>query len=444
MSKDKSQVLSSRLKPCKSQNTKDLQGFSVQNGTESGQIFSLQNNLYDAIQDVCKEKKIMLILPKTYIDYYPPKLHKGKDWYIAYYVKNPSTGKMQRFKVKVNRFRTEKEKSRAAKEIIAALSERLALGWSPFLSAEQPKATVAAFDALDAFSRIKSKEMENQSLATYRSYIRVFKNWLVSQGFTEHTLICVIDKAVSIAYMDYLDERDDVSPRTFNNYLSFMVTLFDWMMEKGYVQQNFFLGIRRKPKKLIQKSRRMLTNNELAELFHWLAEEDIAYLAICLLCYCCLMRPKEIALLKCGDIDLKNQLVHVRPEIAKNDNESFRTIPDVTLPVFRALDLSRPGWYLFGGHTRNIWDFTPSDRPMNKKKISDFWNKQVRARCGFGDDVQFYSLKDTGVTNMLGANVPITFVSHQADHSSIAITAIYAGKSPNANTVLKAVNILPD
>ena len=385
----------------------------------------------------------MFILPKSYIDYYPPKLHKGKDWYIAYYVKNPTSGKMQRFKVKVNRFHTEKEKLKAAREIIAGLNEKLTLGWSPFLVAEQPKGAVPAFSALETFERVKAKEMETQSMATYRSYVRIFRKWLTAQGFTESTLICVIDKAVCIAYMDYLEGRDDVSPRTFNNYLSFMVTLFDWLMEKGYVQQNHFTGIRRKPKKLIQKSRRMLTNEELARLFSWLAEKDVEYLAICLLCYCCLMRPKEIALLKCGDIDLMKQTVHVRPEIAKNDNESYRTIPDVILPVFHALDLSRPRRFLFGGHSRNVWNFSPSDRAMNKKKISDFWNKQVRKECGFGEDVQFYSLKDTGVTNMLGANVPITFVSHQADHSSIAITAIYAGKSPEANDYLKGVNILP-
>ena len=37
---------------------------------------------------------------------------------------------------------------------------------------------------------------------------------------------------------------------------------------------------------------------------------------MCMLCYCCLIRPKEIALLKCSDFDLKKQTVRVRAEMA--------------------------------------------------------------------------------------------------------------------------------
>jgi hypothetical protein len=50
----------------------------------------------------------------------------------------------------------------------------------------------------------------------------------------------------------------------------------------------------------------------------------------------------------------------------------------------------------------------------------------VRPALGFSDDMQFYSLKDTGITNMLADGVAPNFVQGQADHSSLEVTSIYA------------------
>ena len=67
----------------------------------------------------------------------------------------------------------------------------------------------------------------------------------------------------------------------------------------------------------------------------------------------------------------------------------------------------------------------------------------VRPGCGFGEDLQFYSLKDTGITGMLQSGVAINLVQQLADHSSVAMTALYVGKSPAANAELRNANILP-
>jgi integrase len=217
-----------------------------------------------------------------------------------------------------------------------------------------------------------------------------------------------------------------------------MVTFLDWMKDKGYIQANVFTGIKRKPRRLMAKKRRMLTDEELGTLFTWLQENNPEYLAVCLLCYCCFMRPKEIALLRCGDIDIRKQLVHVRAEIAKNDKESFRTIPDAMMPAIRRLDLSKKDWFLFGDHPGVRSDFRPSRVAGAKKRFSDYWAGTVRDACGFGLEVQFYSQKDTGITNMLGEGVAINLVQQQADHSSVAMTALYVGHKSTASEELKS------
>ena len=144
--------------------------------------------------------------------------------------------------------------------------------------------------------------------------------------------------------MNDIDVDEKKSARTYNNYLKFLQTMFNWMKEKGYVPENPFEGIKRKPKRLTAKTRRTISNEELSRLCTFLSENNPHYLLAVLLCYGCFIRPKELSMLKCSDIDLDKQHVHIRPEIAKNDNDSYRTIPDALVPFMRTADLSHPEW----------------------------------------------------------------------------------------------------
>jgi hypothetical protein len=46
--------------------------------------------------------------------------------------------------------------------------------------------------------------------------------------------------------------------------------------------------------------------------------------------------------------------------------------------------------------------------------------------------MQFYSLKDTGITQMVLDRVPLKDIMEQADHSSLEITSVYV---KHANTL---------
>ena len=76
--------------------------------------------------------------------------------------------------------------------------------------------------------------------------------------------------------MEHLEADDKISPATYNNYLSFMVTFFGWIRRRGYIQENVFEGFDRKPKKLTRKKRRLLTDSELSVLFRFLADEKVS------------------------------------------------------------------------------------------------------------------------------------------------------------------------
>ena len=178
----------------------------------------------------------------------------------------------------------------------------------------------------------------------------------------------------------------------------------------------------------------------MAKLLEFLSANNPEYLAAVLLCYGCFLRPKELALLRCSDIDLKNQVVHIRAEIAKNDSDSYRTIPGDIFAYVSRLDLTHPDWYVFAKHGK--YDFSPGPEKVCSRKLAKYWSDHVRKACDFSEELQFYSLKDTGITAMLNRGVSINKVQHQADHSSVAMTAIYVGQSSGPEDQIKDLRML--
>ena len=381
----------------------------------------------------------MKFLPIPNIHYRTCSLSKGKVWFIAFYVQDPQTLALKRIRIKVNRGHTAVEKREQARVMMAAIDQRLALGWNPLIEAKAPRAFEQFFQALDSFIRVKGKELEENSMRSYHAFVHTFRIWLQDHGFTEKSYAANFSRESALSFMD--DIEGTVSPRTYNNYLAFFRSLFTWMQEKGYVDANPFAGIPKKAKRLTKKKRRMLSDEELRSLITFLERENPEYLAMVLMCYCCFVRPKEIALLRCKDIDLARQTLHIGADIAKNDNESYRTIPDELVPYLRRLDLSHPEWFLFGDQ-KGTGDFRPSLKKVCSRKIAKWWDTDVRPACGFGLDVKFYSLKDTGITNLIGSGVPINLAQQQADHSSVAMTAIYVGKKSEATEALKRASII--
>ncbi len=384
------------------------------------------------------ERKKMFFAPIAGIHYREAKLTQGKEWFISFYVIDPVSSKLKRVRIKCNRVRNVKQRKADALRMVAGINQRLSMGWNPLAEGIAPKAAEPMSACLDNYLKVKKKELEANSLRCYASFIDIFRAYLKKAGFPQNFCASSFSAAHAQAFMDEMEER--LSPKTYNNYVTFFRCLFLWMQERGYIDGNPFDGIAKKPKRTIKKNRRLLTDGELSKLVGYLTEHNPEYLAIAMLCYGCFIRPKEIALLKCGDIDIGKQLIHISADIAKNDNDSFRTIPDEIMPAIKRLDLSDKDCYVFGEHYQ--WDFTPGYKLICSRKIAKYWELVIRKELGFGMDLKFYSLKDTGITNMLTSGVPINLVRQQADHSSVAMTAIYVGKKAEANSALKDADIL--
>lgn len=375
--------------------------------------------------------------PVAYRDYIPARLSEGSVWFICFYVKSPLTGKLQRQRVKFNRISSVRERRKRALELVASINENLALGWNPLAERIAPKASVSIKEAVQKFVDAKSKEMENNSIRAYKGFIRSLFDWMGANGMSVESSICSISRDTATRYMADMELEKSLTPRTYNNYVRFYSILFRWLTVHGFIQDDPFKDLGAKKLKRRTKKRRILTDQEISRLISWLAANNAGFLRICLLCYCCFIRPKEIMMLKCGDIDLKKQVVKVSASIAKNDHDSVRTIPDAVIKYFASADLSNKDWYLVSGT-----DFAPGREKIWPQRASDYWRDTVRPALGFCEDVQLYSLKDTGITNMAAAGVPVSFIRQQADHSSLEMTSIYCQQSPKAVDAIKTVDII--
>ena len=159
----------------------------------------------------------------------------------------------------------------------------------------------------------------------------------------------------------------------------------------------------------------------LSGVREYLEERNKHFLLACNILHYMFIRPHEMSLLKIGDFHLERKTVVLHGEQTKNRQSAVITLPDhivrlmVELDVFRHVDSD----YLFSD------GFMPGRKWRDSKQFRDYWNHHVRKDLKLPKEYKFYSLKDTGITNMLRANTDPLSVRDQARHSSLLITNTY-------------------
>ena len=122
--------------------------------------------------------------------------------------------------------------------------------------------------------------------------------------------------------------------------------------------------------------------------------------------------------------------------LPRNTKQLAKKKLDVLIPfLVNHLKNAEMGDYLFSNN------YLPGRNKLPPKKISDEWVK-VRTALNLPKKYQWYSLKDTGITNLLKAGVPPIAVRDQARHHSITQTEAYTPKEIlKANVDIKSVQI---
>lgn len=396
-------------------------------------------------------------------------------FYIEYYAYNQITDGLERKRMKLNR---ERKKARNFAEfrsmttqMIVQINCQLASGWSPFaisstlqvqptmpvvmqpmqLPAQQAMQSYAPVPApavtaqqkpvddgsvdmlvmIRKFLDAKKRDLTENTMRSYESFCNGLKKWIIlkhpdlrSNQFT---------KRLAVEYMDYVLEgnnatkngkarkHDDgtVSNRTYNNNLKQGRALFSWAVEKCYCEENPFEKI--KTKREEKKTRVIIPEPWRKKIREYFEKTNPQYLIICELVHTSLIRPVEISRLQAYMVNIGEGCIEMPADITKNHKERrARLSEELKEMLAKHIMGAKPDDYLFAD---KCWRC--GTKPMSSHTFGNVW-EAMRKEINLPEEMQLYSLRDTGINGMLKAGIDPLSVMQAADHSDLSMTTRYA------------------
>lgn len=364
-------------------------------------------------------------MSKIFLDFRPADYHKGKECYVSYYVRNPLSDTLERKKIKLNHIHKAKEREKYAIVLCKKINEKLYAGWNPYFEVSKETSGITLQKAVEMYMEEKCKILRKDSIRSYESFAKTLLHYANSKKIK---FLISFNEQHAVDIMSYLIDKKHVSAKTHNNYLIMFRTVFNYFIKKKMIKENPFANIESKRKE--EKMRKTIPRDIREKITHYFVDsKQIPYLYIMQLCYRCFIRPKEILMLKIKHIDFDNAMLLVPANISKNHKEDIFAVPDEIMRYFDTLKSEPGNKYIFSDR------WLPGYTLLNSRDTGRAW-AYMRKALGLPIEYQFYSLKDTGITEMLESGVPAKIVRDLARHSSLEITEKYVHKA-NAKKILE-------
>lgn len=360
-----------------------------------------------------------------------PVFHQKSECYISFVCFDPSQGKMRAKKIMLDHIKGKRKQRDYAEQLINRIVQKLMNGWNPWIEVSQPLEYTLFDDVLERYKRYLEKlcndhNLRKESYIDYSSRVRILERWKKEKNI-QLTFAYQFDRHIISEFLDYifLDRNNTITTR--NNYLGWLRSFTSYLLERGYISQNPMGGFSR-IKNRQKKGRDVIPDHIMQQIRDYLMLNNKHYLLACEILHYLFVRPRELSFLKIGDFHLKSHTLTLYGDHTKNGNDAVITLPNHVIKLMIDLNVfSYPSqYYLFSDN------FCPGETRKSEKSFRDYWGRNLRKALGFSERYKFYSLKDTGITNMLKANADILSVRDQARHSSILITDIYTPKDIKA------------
>ena len=367
-------------------------------------------------------------ISSEFMGYTPPILKKtaSRGEHIEYYVYNPVTMKMERQRIRLEKlshqFKNRSQYKQMVMQLMMNLTGKLAGGWTPYGENQNVAEYTPINKAIEAYIADKSRDLRKASMVSYISVAKIFVEWLTTQNIHEMASH-LLNQRTCQRFMDELRDRPKFNNNTYNTYLKKYRACFAWMVDRGYCKENPFEKIKTLKKQ--EKIRQLIPVDARETVInHVRTSKHPNYEIVMHLIFTSLIRPSEIERLQVRDVDLKNKCIHIPANKAKTHKDRDAALSDTCIAMLIPL-LSKPGilptWYLINSN------YECGPEPCYHGMFKKHWMK-IRKECGLPDEMQLYSLKDSGITEMLEAGVSINQVKEAAGHADISTTNKYIGK----------------
>lgn len=356
-----------------------------------------------------------------------PRLVTGKEWYIIFYAYDPARNSMRRKRIKLNYIEKKGNRRQYAEGLMKRLISKLEKGWNPWIEAENEKAYRTFNEACEHYRKSIFKLLNDGILRedTYRDYFSKLKNIEEWNSSLKDPINYVyqFDRAVITDFLEEIYIGRQNSAQTRNNYLTFIRIFCSFLLEHQYVKTKPSDGIASISKRKIKKQRTVIEENDIVRLCDYLSKNNKHFLLACYILHYCFVRRKEMSLLKLSNFNLHNKTLYIPGDISKNGESATVTLPEKIIHLMIDLKIfDNPSHYFLFSD-----GFKPGANHKHEKQFTDFWALRIRKDLKFPSNYQFYSLKDTGITDMLQKYDVLT-VRDQARHSDIKMTNKYTPK----------------
>lgn len=367
-------------------------------------------------------------------NYLPAVLKEYKSrWVIEYYVEHPIEQRMVRKTIKVNRILSRygsKIKARAhINKMVNNINIKLAGGWNPLFHSEDARLYTLLTDVFDIYINEKKKELRKNSMISYIDFGNTFIPYI--KKISPDMYASMITRLMCVKWIDELYIERNFGVCRYNNFIKAGRAFFNWAKEKCYVKDNPFDTIKLKQKH--QKQREIIPKETREKIVEYLNKHNSNVTVLLKLIYNSLLRPNEIRLLKINYIDKNNKCIIIPSNVAKNGKQRIVYLTEDLSNDLNSMNLQQyPNeYYLFS------IDFKPGKNKVGGHYYSAYWAK-IREKIGLPKTMQLYSLRDTGIFDMLKAGIDDLSVMQHADHSSLDMTTIYANHAdPHLGEIIR-------
>lgn len=366
--------------------------------------------------------------------YYGVPKRKPKDitkpWCAFYYYKNPA-GKMQRFQERggINRLHTVTDRTKAAKELQAAINEMLAAGYNPFVKldslinkphSQELMSLMPVCDALDWAVKKNKKKWRHTTYISRKNVLEHIKMAFAELGYSQLSVGEVKRFHINIV-LNHCWEKRGFGTRSYNGYLETIKSTFSTLRKSDIIESNPAADIEAEvaPDSVVHMP---LTSKELQAVSRHLQKVHPAFYSFCKTINGTLIRPLELMRLKIKNVDFEGSQILILPMNSKTGKLRWTGVPEDVMELLKShCDGFSSEYYVWSA------GMNPGPNQVQRNKASDLWLKLVKK--GLGIDKTMYSLKHSEVEERLNAlkviQEGIGEIQKQAGHASARMTLVY-------------------
>ena len=380
----------------------------------------------------------------------------SKKWYVLFYCRNPRTNRFERQRLMqgINSHHTLKGRYAAGEKMLNHWKDKLLQGWTPLTDENIIYDDNLEFQTyVKNYRQLKSKngtfryfaskymdwiknKLEDGSLATHRSKLRLFDAWL--EGYDLNTVdVSAIDNKVMVKFFTFIIEERKLSKVSISKYRQILGQVFTFVKKerKHFLNPCFDLP---ETSRINDNTPQPIQELDIEILKNAIIEKDPQLWMACCFEYYCFIRPgKELRLLKIGDIDFGRGSVRI------NSVNSKTVERQIGIPSQFLADLKTE--YKLGDFDKSDYVFSKNGLPgathLGKNNLRYRFAK-IRTDLGMPEMYKFYSWKHTGNVRAEESGISLRELQIQNGHTSYATTENYM-KNKKRTSSERIINTFP-